>query len=170
MSDNPHRRSGIAMLAVAWALLLAGLYWFFDSQLSQQDYPNRAEVLAQQHGEVRLLRNRDGHYTAEGEINGRPVLFLLDTGATRVSMSSTLAQQLGLPSGPAVTIQTANGTALGYQTRLDVVRLGKIEVHGVSALVTAGLDGDTVLLGMSFLKQLEFTQRGDELILKLLPR
>ena len=63
-------------------------------------------------------------------------------------------------------MQTANGEAIGYQTRLDRVRLGSIEVRDVGALVTSGMGDETVLLGMTFLKQLEFTQRNGELILK----
>lgn len=166
MSDNPHRRGGIIMLMIAWALLFAGVYWFFELRLTHNANPNRAEVLALQHGEVRLQRNQDGHYLAQGEINGQPVTFLVDTGATRVAMSPILAQKLALARGPAVNVQTANGATRAYQTRLQTVRLGAIEVHDVAALITVGLNDDTVLLGMSFLKQLEFTQRGSVLTLK----
>ena len=166
MGNNPHRRSGIVMLLIAWVLLFAGAYWFFELRLARDANPNRAEVLALQRGEVRLQRNRDGHYLAEGEINGHPVTFLVDTGATRVALSPGLAQKLALVRGTAVNVQTANGATRAYQTRLQSVRLGAIEVHDVGALITAGLDGGTVLLGMSFLQQLEFTQRGRELILK----
>jgi aspartyl protease family protein len=83
-----------------------------------------------------------------------------------VALSAALAGQLGLAHGAAVSVQTANGTTKAYQTRLDSVRLGAIEVRDVPALITDGLDSHTVLLGMSFLKQLEFTQRGNQLTLK----
>jgi len=166
MGNNPHRRGGILMLMIAWVLLFAGAYWFFELRLAQKANPNRAEVLALQHGEVRLQRNQDGHYLAQGEINDRPVTFLVDTGATRVALSPGLAQKLALTHGPAVTVQTANGATRAYQTWLQSVRLGTIEVHDVAALITPGLDDSTVLLGMSFLKKMEFTQRGSELTLK----
>jgi aspartyl protease family protein len=166
MSENPHRRSGLIMLTLAWAMLFALAYWYFSGRIEQAENPNDAAKLARQYGEVRLQRNADGHYVADGEINGQAVVFLLDTGASRVALSAALAGQLGLAHGAAVSVQTANGTSKAYQTRLDSVRLGAIEVRDVPALITDGLDSHTVLLGMSFLKQLEFTQRGNQLTLK----
>lgn len=166
MGDNPHRRGGLIMLTIAWVILFAGAYWYFEVRLTHNANPNRAEVLALQHGEVRLQRNQEGHYLAQGEINGQLVTFLVDTGATRVALSPGLAQKLALARGSVATVQTANGPTSAYQTTLKTVRLGSIEVHDVAALITTGLDGDTVLLGMSFLKQMEFTQRGSVLTLK----
>lgn len=163
---NPHRRTGMAMLAIAWLLVFAGIYWFFDGWYVRQTNPNPHAVLQSQTGQVILQRNRAGHYVAEGEINGKQVTFLLDTGATQVALSAHLANQLGLRRGASVPVQTANGMSQGFVTRLDSVRLGIIEVHDVSALVSEGIDDGIVLLGMSFLKQLEFTQRNDQLILK----
>lgn len=153
------------MLAVAWLLVFAGIYWYFDGWYRQQHNPNPQSALVSQTSDVVLKRNRAGHYVADGSINGHPVTFLLDTGATQVALSTSLARQLGLAAGARVQIQTANGPALGYQSRLNSVRLGSIEVHNVSALITDGMEGSNVLLGMSFLKQLEFTQHGDSLIL-----
>jgi len=164
---NPFRRSGMTMLAIAWVLIIAGLYWFFGGWEARQSNPNTARVLSRQQGELTLTRNRAGHYVADGEINGRPVTFLLDTGATWVALPMRLAREIGLKHGPAVTLQTANGTSVGYQTRLDSVRLGPIGMRDVGALITDGMDADTVLLGMNFLKRLEFTQRGGELVLRM---
>ena len=165
-NPNPHSRSGKIMLGIAWLLIMGGVYWFFSGWEAQQVNPNTARVLSQQQGELVLLRNRAGHYVAQGEINGRHVTFLLDTGATWVALPTGLARELGLKRGAVVTLQTANGIAVGYQTRLNSVRLGPIEMRDVAALVADGMDADTVLLGMNFLKRLEFTQRGEQLILK----
>lgn len=164
---NPFRRSGMTMLAIAWLLIIAGLYWFFGDWEARQANPNTASVLSQQQGELTLTRNRAGHYVADGEINGRRVTFLLDTGATWVALPTGLARELGLKRGAAVTLQTASGTSVGYQTRLESVRLGPIAMRDVGALVTDGMDAGTVLLGMNFLKRLEFTQRGGELVLRM---
>jgi aspartyl protease family protein len=68
--------------------------------------------------------------------------------------------------GAAIQVDTANGLALGYQTRLNTVRLGDIVVHEVSAVFSDGMMDDTVLLGMSFLKHVEFTQRANQLTLR----
>ena len=165
-NPNPHRRSGAIMLATAWLLIMIGLYWFFNGWNAHQINPNTARVLDQQRGELTLARNRAGHYVADGEINGRHVTFLLDTGATWVALSSRLGRELGLKHGAAVMLQTANGTAVGYQTRLDSIHLGPIEMRDVGALVTDGMDAETVLLGMNFLQRLELTQRGDQLTLR----
>ncbi len=154
------------MLVIAWLLILGGIYWFVSGWEAQQSNPNPARVLNQQRGELTLVRNRAGHYVAEGEINGRHVTFLLDTGATWVALPTALARELGLKRGAAITLQTANGAAVGYQTRLDSIRLGPIEMRDVGALIADGMDADTVLLGMNFLKRLEFTQRGDQLTLR----
>jgi aspartyl protease family protein len=162
---NPFKRTGAGMLIVAWLLVFAGLYWFFSDWQADQVNPNSAGRLQVAGTEVTLQRNRDGHYLAEGEIDGVPVVFLLDTGATHVALSEALAGKLGLARGAAVRVMTANGEAVGFYTRLQRVGLGPIELQQVSALVTPGMTDDTVLLGMSFLKRLEFSQRGDELTL-----
>lgn len=164
--ENPHRRSGTFMLVVAWLIVFGGVYWFFSGWNEAQVNPNQAPQVV--NGELVLERNRGGHYVAPGSINGEAVSFLLDTGASQVALSSALANQLGLKRGPTVMVQTANGTVAGYQTRLESVRLGPIEVRNVAALVAPGLEADTVLLGMSFLKHLEFTQRGEQLTLRKL--
>lgn len=153
------------MLVLAWLLLFAGLFWFFSGWSERQFNPNN-EPLIVNGAELVLQRNRGGHYVAPGSINGEPVVFLLDTGATQVALPAKLAQKLELRRGPSVQIQTANGSVTGYQTRLASVQLGPIVVRDVSALVTGGLAEDTVLLGMSFLKYVEFTQRGEKLILR----
>jgi aspartyl protease family protein len=163
---NPFASGGRFMLAVAWLLIFAGIYWYFSDWEARQHNPNPAQVLGAQQGELTLIRNRAGHYVAEGEINGRRVTFLLDTGATAVALPAALARELGLKRGAAVTLQTANGPATGFETRLDSVRLGPIEMRGVGALVAEGIDPGTVLLGMTFLKRVEFTQRGDRLTLR----
>ena len=99
-------------------------------------------------------------------INGQAVQFMLDTGATDVAIPSAVAERLGLARGVPVTVSTANGRSEGYRTRLDSVRLGAIELRDVRALVAPGLDGEQVLLGMSALKKLEFTQRGGTMLLR----
>lgn len=163
---NPHRRSGIIMLVIAWMLIFGVAYWYFSGWEQRQFNPNPQARVQLQTGELVLQRNRAGHYVADGEINGAKVTFLLDTGATQVALPLQLARELGLKLGAAITLNTANGSAIGYETRLADVRLGPIELHDVSAVVSDGMDPRTVLLGMSFLRRLEFTQRDEHLILK----
>jgi aspartyl protease family protein len=165
--NNPFRKNGMIMLIIAWVVIFFGLFLYFGNWTEKQENPNKGGPLQTQAGELVLLPNRAGHYVVDGEINGEKVRFLLDTGATEVALSQSLAQQLHLRSQGSISLQTANGTVAGFLTRLDSVRLGTIEQHNVSAVVTKGMRDDTVLLGMSFLKRLEITQKNDRLILKL---
>ncbi|MGH8743556.1 MAG: retropepsin-like aspartic protease family protein [Burkholderiales bacterium] len=164
--QNPHRRSGIALLVIAWTLVFGLAFWYFNDWERRQYNPNPQVLLQKQSEELVLKRNREGHYVAEGEINGARVIFLLDTGATQVAIPARLARRLDLRRGQDIVLNTANGRVIGYETRLQSVRVGPIEMHDVSAVATEGMEGDTVLLGMSFLKRLEFTQREDRLILR----
>nr|VFK55748.1 MAG: aspartyl protease family protein [Candidatus Kentron sp. TUN]VFK65494.1 MAG: aspartyl protease family protein [Candidatus Kentron sp. TUN] len=162
-------RLGTGMIAAAWIVLLGLLTVYFNGWLREQENPNqhplgtRTETGAY---EVVLAQNRQGHYMATGTINGHPVQFLLDTGATTVSVSTDLAESLQLPIGPASTAWTANGTITTYHTRLDEVRIGNILLHDVRATINPHMHIEAILLGMSFLKKIEFTQRGDTLTLR----
>jgi aspartyl protease family protein len=163
------KRMGLAMQLLAWLVLLGlGLVYFSDL-LERQFNPN--QTLETRHNEagfveVLLQRNRFGHYVTSGKINGLPVTFILDTGATGVAIPSEVAQRLGLRPGRAFSTQTANGTSVSYAVNLDLVSVGGIELPDVRASITPGLTTEEVLLGMSFLKHIEFTQRGNELILR----
>ena len=75
-------------------------------------------------------------------------------------------KELGLQPGAPVQIRTANGTVTGWRTRLGLLQLGDIQLREVAALITPGMEGHEVLLGMSALKQLEFTQKGGTLVLR----
>jgi aspartyl protease family protein len=77
-----------------------------------------------------------------------------------------MAEKLGLRRGPAQQYNTANGVITGYLTRLNSVRLGDIELHDIRASINPRDQGDELLLGMSFLRELEFTQRGDTLTIR----
>jgi aspartyl protease family protein len=160
------------MIVLAWVLALGLLVSFFDKILDQQYNPNQEAMstIAAGVNEVVLKRNRYGHYVADGRINGEPVVFLLDTGATDVALSMRLANRLGLERGASMTSQTANGLVNSWRTRLDTVSLGNIRLHDVRAsiLPDMGFDDQEVLLGMSFLKRLEMIQRGDSLTLRQL--
>ncbi len=158
-SGNTH------MIALGWALLLGMLFWFFTDWNEREANPNR-NMKASASAEIVLARSRDGHYYADGEINGRRVRFLLDTGATQIALPRALANELGLKLGPAITMQTAAGPANGYPARLASVRLGGIEITDLGAVVAEGMSKDTVLLGMNFLRRLEMTQRGDQMTLR----
>jgi len=168
-NENHHstRRIGKGMAVAAWLLVLGLLTLFFNNWLDGQRNPNRQVRSMTATGGVRevvLQRNRYGHYVADAALNGRTVEVLLDTGATVVSVPERLARALDLRRGPAIPVETANGTITTYATRIKRIQLGGIVVHDVTAAINPR--SDDVLLGMSLLKQLEFTQRGDTLTLR----
>ncbi|WP_408004273.1 retropepsin-like aspartic protease family protein [Zestomonas carbonaria] len=156
------------MLVLAWGagLLLATHY--FGVWEERREHPNRQPQSLHGDGyiEVRLASSRGGHYLLDGQINGQVVTFLLDTGATAVAVPAGLAERLGLQPGAPVQVRTANGTVTAHRTRLGTLNLGDIELRDVAALITPGMEGDEVLLGMSALRQLEFTQRDGTLVLR----
>jgi aspartyl protease family protein len=117
-----------------------------------------------------LKRNPAGHYLVPGIINGQSVTFMLDTGATQVALPAGLSAQLGLRAiGPAIQVVTANGTVTARMTLIDELAFGPFVLRQVHATLNPGMnDDDIILLGMNVLKRLEFTQRGDTLVLRAL--
>ncbi|MDH0731076.1 TIGR02281 family clan AA aspartic protease [Pseudomonas sichuanensis] len=168
MSQVPGKRAGRVLMVLAWAAAMFLATRFFGQWEARQENPNSEVQSTQGDGfvEVRLLSNGQGHFVADGAINGRVVHFMLDTGATDVAIPEALARDLDLARGAPVTLSTANGRTEGYRTRIDSLLLGDIHLRDVRALVVPGLDGQAVLLGMSALKQLEFTQRGGTMLLR----
>lgn len=163
---------GLMMHVLTWVSILALLTLYFGDVIDRQRNPNQqvaSEVIDGGVREVVLQRNRMGHYVATGEINGQPVVFLLDTGATGVAVPAAIAQRLGLARGRAFVSNTANGQARSFETRLQEVALGDIRLQNVRASISPGLQMNEVLLGMSFLKFIEFTQRGNTLTLRQYP-
>ena len=116
---------------------------------------------------VTLTADPRGHFVVEGQINGGPVRFLVDTGATSIAMSSIDANRLGIDyrSGQPGLMGTANGTATAYRVRLDSVRVGDIVINNVEGAVLEGNQMPVVLLGMSFLNRMEMRREGQVMVL-----
>jgi aspartyl protease family protein len=114
-----------------------------------------------------LTADVQGHFVVDGQINGGAVRFLVDTGATVVSLSSADANRLGIDylKGQRGLMSTANGTAPAYHVKLDTVRVGDIVVNNVDAAVLEGNPMSFALLGMSFLKRMEMTREGETMVL-----
>lgn len=166
-SDNGSKW-GQAMIYAAWLLFLAILTFVFNRYLEQQNNPNQniSSSINKNTVEVRLKQNRYGHYLATGQINHTTVTFLLDTGATLISIPEPIAEKLQLQKGYPSQSRTANGTITVYSTQLDSVSIGDIELRNIRASINPYMTGDEILLGMSFMKHLELIQKNKELILK----
>ena len=153
---------------LGWIIGFALLALLFQKLIDQQNHPNReiGSYIEGNFHQIELERNRQGHYLMDGPINGQPVTFLLDTGATTTSMPAQLGEQLGLEPEFATKIQTANGVTKAYQTRLASLQLGDIEFKEVRATLIPGFSGNQILLGMNILQHLELLQQGDRLLIR----
>jgi aspartyl protease family protein len=109
-----------------------------------------------------------GHFTTLGMINGQVTNFLVDTGATSVSISQIEAEKLGLRYmyGKRIVTHTANGVVPAYLMQLASVRIGAVEVRDVEAIVIPGLMSH-VLLGNSFLNRFQMRRENDVMTLEL---
>ncbi len=118
-------------------------------------------------GELVLTRERDGHFYADGDVNGQSVRFLVDTGASLVVIDQALANRAGLDTGEPMIFNTANGQLKGYAAPNAVVRIGPLTISNIR--VGVGLNagfGAQALLGQNFLSKFDVSISGQEMILR----
>ena len=119
-------------------------------------------------GALRIRRADDGHFWVDGQVNGRPVRFLVDSGATTTSISTGVAQRAGIrmSAGFPAMVQTANGVVAVQRGRVDRLSVGTIERTDVAVHVSEAF-GDMNVIGMNFLSSLSgWSVEGRTLILK----
>lgn len=121
---------------------------------------------AGQGNRIVLTAGSGGHFMTQGQINGKAAQFIVDTGASAVSMTVTDAERMGVDykSGRPVQLITANGTILGWQTTINSIRVGDVEVFNVPAVV-ASRDMPFILLGNSFLTRFQMNRTNEEMVL-----
>ncbi|MES2992595.1 MAG: TIGR02281 family clan AA aspartic protease [Pseudomonadota bacterium] len=112
--------------------------------------------------QIVLTAGSGGHFFASGSINGKAVRFVVDTGATYISMGAAEAERLGIDyrRGERGVAQTANGAMTAYKVMLASVRIGDVEVYNVEALVGQNAM-DQILLGNSFLTRFQMKREND---------
>ncbi|MEZ5530325.1 MAG: TIGR02281 family clan AA aspartic protease [Porticoccaceae bacterium] len=118
--------------------------------------------------EVRIPRSENGHYFVSGFINGRPVDFMVDTGATSIAMNLHHAEQLGVNfrRGRKGAASTAGGMVSAYHVPLEKLTIGNITLHQVEATVVIGDFPSEVLLGNSFLSRVEMSEEEGVMVLR----
>jgi aspartyl protease family protein len=166
---DPTNKMAKTFVWIAWIIGLALLVFIFQDALDEQYNPNsQPEIRLSSDGkaEVILNQNRQGHYVAKGTIDGSSVTFLLDTGATQVSIPAHIAEGLGLFAQGSYRVQTANGSVTVYKTEIGQLSLGNIFLYNVAAHINPAMKSDEILLGMSALKRVDFQQTGKQLILR----
>jgi len=117
---------------------------------------------------VSIIRNGTGQYLTRGTINGQSVRLLVDTGANIVALNASIAASLGLDvsQGTRVNVSTAGGVTESRLITLDVIQVGNIKVSNVRAAVMTGNYPEDILLGMTFLQNVDISESGGVMQLK----
>lgn len=118
-------------------------------------------------GKIVLTADGQGHFFTTGTINGTSVRFMVDTGATMISLGASDARRLGLDfnRGQRGYSQTANGQVEVSRIKLDTVSIAGVTLHQVDALIHQN-DMPIALLGMSFLNRMEMQRDGSTMTLR----
>lgn len=155
----------MAALAV-WVAICAAIYAVIDARLKPTvAMASKAEMAR---GEVLIPRSRDGHYYVKGSINGTPVTFMVDTGASTVSVGADFARRAGLPRGEPARFNTAGGVIEGEMVANQTVEAGGIRVTSLRVGVGMRMSaGDPALLGQNFLRYVDVIQSADRMVLRM---
>ncbi len=146
---------------VAWLALMAVMYVAVDAYLT----PAKAIVTADR--DLHIPRSRDGHFYVDGTIDGTPVTFLVDTGATTVVVSEAIAKRAGMRQGVPTTFRTANGLLAGRTVTGVSVRIGPRSVSSMTVGVgLVGHGSERALLGQNFLSRFEVAISGAEMVIR----
>lgn len=120
-------------------------------------------------GVVQIRRDQAGMYSTVGSINGLPVTFLVDTGATQIAMNAAHARRLGIDYrvvGEPAAVTTASRVERAWAVMLDTVKVGEIELRNIPAVILEGQQPKMTLLGMSFLGQLQISNENQLMTLR----
>ncbi|GKT20735.1 retropepsin-like aspartic protease [Acidovorax sp. SUPP3334] len=154
-------RRGLWGILAFWLAVMGVLYVAMDHFLK----PRGASVTAE--GALVIPRHRDGHFRVAGTVNGQPVMFMVDTGASLVSVTDALARKAGLSGGERTQFRTANGTREGRVVAADSVTVRSLAVSGLR--VGTGYTGDDeedALLGQNFLQHFDVEIGRDRMVLR----
>jgi aspartyl protease family protein len=149
--------------AIVWVVIVITGYFLID-RLSAPEPVVRSSGNGQT--EITVPVARDGHYYLDGEINGQSMRFLVDTGASYISVGSDFARRANLPQGVAGFFNTANGNVEGRIVRNQQIRADIFEVVGVTVAVMPG-KSEYGLLGQNFLQYFEVSQSAGKLVLRM---
>lgn len=150
-------------LAAAWIGIFAAIFVLFSfrneagavwQRLTSDINPANPSVT---NGTVRIAKSEDGHFMVNGEVNGRSVRFLIDSGATKTSLSMAAAKTANVEvsmSGFPVAIETANGVTSAWRARVARLAIGPIIREDMPVHVSESF-GETNMLGMDFLSSLK---------------
>ena len=124
------------LAGLVWAILLGIVYLVIDSQIKP-----KVAIATGNAAEVVIPRSRDGHFYVTGQVNGQPVTFMVDTGASTVAVSDTVARRISLPAGKPVMIGTAGGSTRGVEVTGQTVALSDIVVNDARIVILPQIPG-----------------------------
>ncbi|MEO1423628.1 MAG: TIGR02281 family clan AA aspartic protease [Pseudomonadota bacterium] len=155
--------------AAIWGLIFLGVVTLYGLQEPLKNALFSQNVATFDEGDIVLYREDDGHFHADLRVNGQPVSFLVDTGATGISLSQRDARAVGFDPAQLrylAQAQTANGLVDIAPVRLESIEFGAFRDTDVRAFVNGG-DLGISLLGMGYLDRFaRVTLEGDRLILQ----
>ncbi|NND90076.1 MAG: retroviral-like aspartic protease family protein [Granulosicoccus sp.] len=163
-SDSPRDSARVIagwMIALLWVLVLGGGTWLAQGWLDERRDARAPRTSSDEQGRQTLMLSADryGQYQLVGGANQHTVNFLVDTGASGISIPQQVASRLQLQRGRPFQVMTANGSVRVYSTRLDSLSIGPFMQRDVRAHINPAMDGDTALLGMEFLRHYDLLQR-----------
>lgn len=158
---RPQNWGANAKMAAIWLVIIllvvgAATYWedIANSKFAANLVPGHA--IENEDGSVSFMKADDGHFHVDAIVNGKNIEFLLDTGASSISLTKSDAEKIGIDNNNLVynkIYNTANGQVRGASVRLDSLEVGDILLRSVPASINDGeMDGS--LLGMSFLNEM----------------
>ncbi len=154
-------RTGLIPMMIFWCVVMGLLYLLMTHYLQ----PKQAQVRA--NGELVIKRAHDGHFYVLGTVNGQPARFMVDTGASLVSVSEALAQKARIQGGVPTTFNTANGKRSGRIVEGVDIAIGPVSVSNVRVGVGLHMGDDSeALLGQSFLSKFDITMGKNQMVLR----
>lgn len=157
-----HIPLGHIVALTIWIIISTAIYLYFDARQKPTIAVASADLAS---GQIIIPRSIDGHYYVRGAINGHPVDFMVDTGASIVSISHDIALSTGLPGGIPANFLTANGTVMGRIVSGQTIEAGGIVVEDLN--IGIGVGGNIALLGQNFLRKVDVLQSGDKMVLRV---
>jgi aspartyl protease family protein len=160
---NRNTLSKTVQQAALWGLIFIGVIAAIGLWDDIRNTVAPMQTISRNGGQIELPRATDGHYYLDAEVNGKPVRFVVDTGASDIVLSRADAIRVGLhPDGLNFVgrANTANGMVRTAPVRLDSLSVGGVEDRGLRAVVNDGAL-DTSLLGMRYLQRFSSMQIAD---------
>ena len=155
-------KTGLIPMMIFWCAVMGLLNMLMTHYLK----PKQAQVLS--NGDLVIQRSQDGHFYTLGRINGQEAKFMVDTGASLVTVSEKYAQKAFVSGGVPTTFQTANGVRSGRVVEGQTVAIGPVTASNIKIGVGLSFGNENdALLGQSFLSKFDITMNKDQMILRL---